>query len=56
MRTSIKADEGYIFTNGETYGTEIYLAEGVSADDFKQITLEEYNQLMSEQESEQAQI
>ena len=36
MRTSIKAKEGYILTNGEIFGTEIFLAEGMSAEEAHQ--------------------
>ena len=57
MRKVIKASEGHILTNGEVYGTKIYLTEGVNADDYHEITLEEYNNLMeaeSEIESEEA--
>ena len=46
MRTSIKANEGYILTNGEVYGTEIFLAEGMNAEDFYEITREDYESLM----------
>lgn len=45
-RTVIYADEGKILTNGEIYGKQIFLAEGVSEDDFYEITEEEYNALM----------
>ena len=48
MRTSIKAKEGYVLTNGEIYGTEIFLAEGMSEDSFYEITREEYEALMAE--------
>lgn len=50
MRTSIKAKEGYILTDGEIYGTEIFLAEGMSAEDFHEIPKEEYEELMAENE------
>ena len=50
MRTSIKAKEGYILTNGEIFGTEIFLAEGMSAEAFREITREEYEELMEENE------
>lgn len=50
MRTSIKAKEGYILTNGEIYGTEIFLAEGMSAEEFREITREEYEAIMKEKE------
>ena len=46
MRTSIKAAEGYVLTNGEIYGVEIFLADGVDASSFYQITVEEYEAKM----------
>ena len=49
MRTSIKAKEGYILTNGEIFGTEIFLAEGMSAEGFREITREEYERMMEEE-------
>ena len=41
-----------ILTNGETYGTEIFLAKGVSAEDFHEITKAEYEAYLAEQEKE----
>ena len=41
-RKIIKANYGMILTDGEIYGTMIYLAEGKSADDFYEISAEEY--------------
>ena len=52
MRTSIKAKEGYILTDGEIYGTEIFLAEGMSAEDFREITREEYEEKLAEEARE----
>lgn len=43
MREVIKADEGYVLTDGEVYGREIYLAEGEDPSAFYAITEEEYN-------------
>lgn len=50
MRTSIKAKEGYILTNGEIYGVEIFLAEGMKAEAFHEISKEEYEELMAANE------
>ena len=52
MRTSIKAREGMILTNGEIYGTEIFLADGLSAEDFHEISRAEYDALIASAESE----
>ena len=51
MRIVLKANEGFVYTNNEIYGTTIYLAEGVSKDGFYQITKEEYERKLKEQES-----
>ena len=45
MRKVLTANEGYIYTNGESYGTIIYLAEDIAPETYYQITLEEYNEL-----------
>ena len=51
-RTPIKASDGHILTNGEVYGTEIFLADGVSADDFYEITLAEYEEIIATESDE----
>ncbi len=48
--TVLTASEGMILTDGETYGKTIYLAEGKSPDDFKEITHEQYTHIMKEAE------
>ena len=51
--TTIKltASEGMVLTDGENYGKEVFLAEGADADEWHEITQEEYDEL-TEQESE----
>ena len=49
-RTVIYADEGKVLTNGEIYGTQIFLAEGQSADEFYEISQEEYEEISKEEE------
>ena len=46
-RQIIYADEGKILTNGEVYGKIIYLADGVSAEDYREITDKEYANLLA---------
>ena len=49
-RILLVADEGYILTDGEIYGTEIYLGEGVGADNFREIPFKEYEDILAAQE------
>lgn len=46
QRVILYADEGKILTNGEIYGTEIYLAEGEKMDAYSEITKKEYEEIM----------
>ena len=51
----IKADEGKVLTNGEAYssvGGEIYLGVNDAVENWHEITEEEYNQKMKEQNKE----
>ena len=50
-RKILYADEGKILTNGEIYGKQIFLAEGVSGDDFYEISEEENEKIIAAQES-----
>lgn len=49
MRDYIEAKEGYILTDGETYGSRIYLADGVDASKFHEITMEKYNEKLEDE-------
>lgn len=55
-RTILKADDGKVLTNGTIYGNTIYLANGESANDYKEITLEEYRTILAEEELKAAQM
>ena len=48
----IEASKGMILTNGEIYGREIYLPEGINAEAFYEITEEEYETLQAGEEAE----
>lgn len=50
-RIMLTASEGMILTDGETYGTTIYLAEGADENAYYEITEEEFNAM---QEAEAA--
>lgn len=52
MKILIFADEGKVLTDGESYGTPISLGTGRSPDEYTEITIEKYEQIMAEQEKE----
>ena len=49
-RIVLTAKDGMVLTNGEIYGKEIYLAEGVSANSFYEITEDEYLAMTMEEQ------
>ena len=48
----LTAREGYIYTNGETFGYTIRLGINDSADNWHEITESEYEDILKEKESE----
>ena len=49
-RTILTASEGYVLTDGVIYGTKIFLAEERDPADFYEISRDEYEQIMLEQD------
>ena len=49
-RQIIEAKNGMVFTDGEIYGKKIYLAVGETADKFYEITIEEYEEILKQEE------
>ena len=49
----IVASEGFILTDGEIYGTKIFLAEGRDPVDFYEITIAEYERMTEIEENVQ---
>lgn len=49
-RIKLTAEDGMILTNGEIYGKEIFLAEGISSRNFYEIAETEYEKMIEKQE------
>lgn len=49
-RIKLTANDGYILTNGEVYGKEIYLGVNDSPDNWHEITEEEYAEVLKAEE------
>ena len=48
----ITASEGMVLTNGENYATVVRLGDWDSAENWREVTKEEYESVMAEGESE----
>lgn len=45
-RVVLKARDGFIYTNGETYGYIVYLAVGDNGENWYEITITEYEEIL----------
>lgn len=52
-QTVLRASEGHKLTNGTAYGSAVVLGVGDSPDNWREITIEEYNEIMKAQEDEE---
>lgn len=52
-RIVLYAEEGKVLTNGEIYGTQIFLAEGETAESYYEITEAEYNAFVEKVKAEE---
>lgn len=50
-RIILKASDAKVFTDGNIYGKQIYLEEGMSAERFYEITDEEYEQIINDDDA-----
>lgn len=53
QRITLYAEDGMILTDGEHFGTVIHLAVGADAKNYHEITREEYEKILAEQEQEE---
>lgn len=49
-RTILKANDGKVLTDGKIYGKIIYLAQGMDADSFYEISDEEYLEVVRQED------
>ena len=52
MQITIRADEGKWLTDGENYGKTMSLADGITVDNYYEISDEEYQKYMKELEKQ----
>ncbi len=52
MKITIRAEKGMWLTDGENFGKTIDLGEGVSVDNYREITEEEYQERIAKEDGE----
>lgn len=53
-QTVLKAEEGMMLTNGETFGKVVYIGKNDDENNWREITLEEAEELQKLKESEES--
>jgi hypothetical protein len=51
QRTTLYAEDGMVLTDGTNYGTIIHLAVGADASKWHEISVEEYENILAENEA-----
>lgn len=49
-RIILKANDGYILTNGDIYGSIVYLGAGDKQENWREMPIEEYNEIIKAEE------
>lgn len=55
-RIKLTATDGYVLTNGEVYGKEIYLGVNDNPDNWHEITEEEYAEILKAEETIEGEV
>lgn len=51
-RIKLTASEGMVLTDGENYGKEVFLAEDADSSKWREITQEEYDEILAKESEE----
>ena len=55
-RIKLIANDGMVLTNGTDYGREVFLADTETAENWHEITEEEYNEILKAKEQANAEL
>ncbi len=55
-RIKLTATDGMVLTDGENFGKEVFLAEGADVNAWHEITDEEYEEILAEEEKKKEEM